>query len=82
MDNTEGRKVLALGRRYGVALPFYILVSDTNHAATRACFESRAWFGLNPKQVCFFEQGMWPALDADGKIILAFFSRDSRPDQA
>ena len=66
----HARKVLALGRRYGASIPFYILVSDTNHAATRACFESRDWFGLNPKQVCFFEQGMWPALDAEGKIIL------------
>ena len=66
----HARKVLALGRRYGAPIPFYILVSDTNHAATRACFESHDWFGLNPKQVCFFEQGMWPALDAEGKIIL------------
>ena len=64
------RKVLALGRRYGVIVPLYIMVSDANHAATRTCFEEHNYFGLKPADVFFFEQGMWPALDADGRIIL------------
>lgn len=64
------RKVLALGRRHGVTMPLYIMVSDTNHAATRACFEAHDWFGMPPADVFFFEQGMWPALDAQGKIVL------------
>lgn len=64
------RKVLALSRRHGVAVPLYIMVSDANHAATRACFETNGWFGLKPEDVIFFEQGMWPALDAGGRIIL------------
>lgn len=64
------RKVLALGRRHGVTLPLYIMVSDANHAATRACFEAHDWFGMPPADVFFFEQGMWPALDAQGKIVL------------
>jgi UDP-N-acetylglucosamine/UDP-N-acetylgalactosamine diphosphorylase len=64
------RKVLALSRRHGVSVPLYIMVSDTNHAATRACFEVHRWFGMNPADVFFFEQGMWPALDSEGRIIL------------
>jgi len=64
------RKVLALGRRHSVILPLYIMVSRANHAATRACFAEHGWFGMKPADVHFFEQGMWPALDADGRIIL------------
>jgi len=66
----HARKVLALGRRYGHALPFYIMTSDANAQATRACFEAHGWFGLQPEHVRFFVQGMWPALDAAGRIIL------------
>jgi UDP-N-acetylglucosamine/UDP-N-acetylgalactosamine diphosphorylase len=64
------RKILALGRRFGVSIPLYIMVSDANHATTRECFEQNGWFGMKPADVIFFEQGMWPALDANGKIIL------------
>lgn len=66
----HARKVLALARRFGVSIPLYIMVSDANHAATRACFEAHNYFGLKKTDVFFFEQGMWPALDADGRIIL------------
>ena len=66
----HARKVLALSRRHGVTVPLYIMVSDANHAATRACFEEHKYFGLKPADVFFFEQGMWPALDVDGRIIL------------
>ncbi len=66
----HARKVLALSRRHHVRIPLYIMVSDTNHAATRACFEQHGWFGLPQADVFFFEQGMWPALDAGGKIVL------------
>jgi len=66
----HARKVLALSRRYSVSIPLYIMVSDANHAATRACFEAHRFFALKPSDVFFFEQGMWPALDADGRIIL------------
>ena len=64
------RKVLALGRRHSVMVPLYIMVSRANHAATRACFEEHGWFGMKRADVHFFEQGMWPALDAGGRIIL------------
>jgi UDP-N-acetylglucosamine/UDP-N-acetylgalactosamine diphosphorylase len=64
------RKVLALARRHNVRIPLYIMVSDANHAATRACFEEHAFFGMAPADVFFFEQGMWPALEPDGRIVL------------
>jgi len=66
----HARKLLGLSRTYGARVPFYIMTSDTNDAATRAHFEENGYFGLPPEDVCFFVQGMWPALDPEGKIIL------------
>lgn len=64
------RKVLALARRTGKPVPLYIMTSAANDAATRACFNEHGFFGLPPEDVFFFEQGMWPALDGEGRIIL------------
>lgn len=66
----HARKILALKNAYGKPVPFYIMTSETNDAATRACFEENGFFGLDRSDVFFFKQGMWPALDPDGKIIL------------
>jgi len=66
----HSRKVLALERRYGAGIPFYIMTSQANDAATRAFFAENAYFGLSPDRVLFFTQGMWPALDQDGRILL------------
>jgi len=67
----HAEKVLALGRRYGKPVPLLLLVSPDNHATTRAYFEQHSFFGLDPKIVRFFEQGMLPALDRDGRLLLA-----------
>ena len=64
------RKVLALEQRFDTQIPVYIMTSEANDATTRARFEAEAYFGLDPSRVFFFTQGMWPALDADGRIIL------------
>lgn len=70
----HSRKILAMERRYGCAIPFYIMTSETNDRDTRECFERNGYFGLSPERVMCFKQGMWPALDAEGRIIL------DRPD--
>ena len=66
----HARKIVGLCRRYGVRIPFYIMTSDANDEATRAHFEENAYFGLDRNDVTFFMQGMWPALDAEGRIML------------
>ncbi|MFO7936049.1 MAG: UDPGP type 1 family protein [Kiritimatiellia bacterium] len=66
----HSRKILALSKKYSVRIPFYIMTSDVNDAATREHFEKHSYFGLNPDDVIFFTQGMWPALNADGKIMM------------
>ncbi len=66
----HARKILARTIRYGKTIPFYVMTSEANNAATVKCFEENDYFGLNPKDVFFFTQGMWPGMTADGKIIL------------
>ena len=66
----HARKILALQLRYGARIPFYVMTSEVNHAATVKCFADADYFGLDKKDVVFFTQGMWPALDAGGKIML------------
>jgi len=67
----HAEKVLALARRHGKQCPLLLLVSPDNHEATRRYFEEHAFFGLDSKLVRFFEQGMLPALDRDGRLLLA-----------
>lgn len=66
----HARKILALKKRFGASVPFYVMTSETNDAATRAFFRENHFFGLDENDVFFFVQGMWPALSPDGKIIL------------
>ncbi len=66
----HARKLLALERRWGAPVPFYVMTSQSNDAATRKFFEDNSYFGLSKDNVFFFTQAMWPALDAAGRIIL------------
>ena len=68
-------KVRAAEIRYGVEIPWLIMTSTINHAATVLAFEEAAYFDLKPEQVLFFSQGRMPAVDFDGKILLE--SKDS-----
>jgi UDP-N-acetylglucosamine/UDP-N-acetylgalactosamine diphosphorylase len=68
------RKVLALQRRYAADVPLYIMTSEANDAVTRQFMAEHRRFGLSEDSVRFFTQGMWPALSAEGKILL------DRPD--
>ena len=66
----HARKILARSRRYGRPIPFYIMTSEANNAATVECFKKNGFFGLDEQDVFFFTQGMWPGMTPDGKIIL------------
>ena len=66
----HARKIVALARRYGARIPFYVMTSAVNHEATVAHFREQGFFGLNPDDVFFFRQGVWPGMTDDGKIIL------------
>ncbi len=65
-------------QKFGSIIPWYIMTSTENDAATRAYFEEHGYFGLKPENVCMFSQAMMPALDAvnqPGQALLA--SKDS-----
>ena len=70
----HAHKILALEKKHDAEIPFYIMTSETNDAATRAFFKENDFFGLSPDRVYFFVQGMWPALWEDGKLVM------DRPD--
>lgn len=65
----HAEKIVAMGRRYGKTLPFYVMTSPDNHDATIAFFEEHGRFGL--EHVRFFLQGQMPAVDREsGKVLL------------
>ena len=64
-------KIARSGQRFGVSIPWFILTSEINNAATVAAFEENDYFGLSKDQVHFIVQGLVPAVDLEGKIILS-----------
>jgi len=64
--------IIAAQNRYNVVIPWYIMTSPINDAATRAFFNEHQCFGLDPHNVRIFPQAMMPALDRHtGKVLLA-----------
>lgn len=64
-------KILRSGERFGVTIPWFILTSEINNTATVAAFEENAYFGLSKESVHFIVQGLVPAVDLEGKILLS-----------
>ncbi|HJT33321.1 MAG TPA: UDPGP type 1 family protein [Pirellulales bacterium] len=65
-------KVLAVGRRYGVSLPLYLMTSPATHEETIAFLVAHKHFGLPAADVTVFCQGTMPAVDATtGKVLQA-----------
>jgi len=56
--------------KFSASIPWYIMTSSANDAATRRFFEDNAYFGLEADSVFFFTQGEMPAIGLDGKILL------------
>ncbi len=64
-------RIAALRRRYGCALPWYIMTSPQNDAQTRSFFAANDWFGLPAESIGIFQQGLLPAVDrTTGAILL------------
>jgi UDP-N-acetylglucosamine/UDP-N-acetylgalactosamine diphosphorylase len=63
-------QIRAHSRDSGKAIPWYIMTSEVNDAPTRAFFKKNNNFGMDPKDVFFFQQGMMPAFSMDGKMLL------------
>jgi UDP-N-acetylglucosamine/UDP-N-acetylgalactosamine diphosphorylase len=64
-------RLIAVGKRYGNAIPLAIMTSDATHEATIKYFRENKNLGLAEDQLFFFQQGLMPALDAEtGKVLL------------
>lgn len=67
----HAEKILAVSRRVGRAIPWLVMTSKANDAPTRRFFHDNGFFGLDQGSVDFFQQGMLPAVDGQGRILLA-----------
>lgn len=63
-------QLLAWSRDAGKSIPWYIMTSDANDAATRSFFKKNNHFGYPAGDVFFFQQGMMPAFDMLGHMLL------------
>lgn len=52
-------------------ISWYIMTSAPTHKATVEYFESMNFFGLSSDQVKFFQQGLLPAFDLSGRVLLS-----------
>lgn len=65
-------QILAAQRRYDVVIPWYIMTSPDNDAATRAFFLDNKCFGLQRNNIMMFPQGTMPSFDArTGMLMLS-----------
>ncbi|MEE2971652.1 MAG: UTP--glucose-1-phosphate uridylyltransferase [Planctomycetota bacterium] len=64
-------QLTAVDRRYGVETPWYLMTSPLNDEATRSFFVDNNFFGRNPDSILMFPQGVMPAVDDRGRLMLA-----------
>ena len=63
--------ILRMSEKYGAKIPWYIMTSPINRAATENFFREKKFFGLDEADVFFFTQGTMPAFGLDGKLLLS-----------
>ena len=66
-----GETIVAASRKYGSVIPWYVMTSPLNYAATVEIFAGNGYFGLDKADVMIFQQGTLPNFSFDGKILLA-----------
>lgn len=64
-------KVVATRRRYQAAIPMLVMTSQANHDATVSYLREHGYFGMPSADVIVFPQGMLPAVDREGRLLLA-----------
>ncbi|MCE9604629.1 MAG: UDPGP type 1 family protein [Planctomycetia bacterium] len=65
-------KLIAVGRRYGVRIPLFLMTSPATHAETIEFLDQHDRFGLAVDDLVVFCQGTMPAVDErTGNLLLA-----------
>ncbi len=67
----HAEKIYAIQKRYDTYILWYIMTSETNNHATQAFFKENQFFRLDPQQISFFTQGMLPAVDMHGNLLMS-----------
>ena len=63
-------KVLARGQQFGSAIPFFVMSSPPTHQESSRFLEQNQYFGYAEDDFRIFCQGVMPAVDQAGKLIL------------
>ena len=58
-------------RKYGVVIPWYIMTSKENNAATVEFLEKHNYFGYPKENVIIFKQSELPLVDVNGKLLIS-----------
>ena len=68
-------QIRGVSEKYETVIPWYIMCSPLNLDATISHFEENSYYGLAKEDIKFFAQGVMPATDFEGNLLLA--SEDS-----
>lgn len=68
-------QIRGVAAKYETVIPWYIMCSPLNLEATISHFEENSYYGLAKEDIKFFAQGVMPATDFEGNLLLA--SEDS-----
>lgn len=69
--NIFADSIKAVGEKYSVVCPWYVMTSPLNHDRTMEVFQSNNFYGLGPENVFIFQQGTMPNFNFDGRILMA-----------
>lgn len=65
----QAERIRTLQGRYGAPIPLLLMNSLATDGPTRAHFQARGHFGLDPAQISMFVQGVAPRLRLDGTLF-------------
>ncbi len=63
-------QVLGRAKQFGVSIPLYVMTSPPTHEETTNFLRDNNFFGMPASDIKIFCQGVMPAVDADGKLLL------------
>ena len=64
-------QILGISEKYEIDVPWYVMCSPLNLQATIDHFEEQKYYGLGRNNLKFFAQGVMPATDFEGNLLLA-----------
>jgi UDP-N-acetylglucosamine/UDP-N-acetylgalactosamine diphosphorylase len=67
----QAERLLDLSNQAGFFIPWYVMTSPENHDETVQFFSQHVHFGYPSTEIFFFQQAVLPAMDTEGRILLA-----------